>query len=121
APVSTRLGDGRAHRVEDRSALDVLAALAGGYARDDVRAVRTVSQPVKAALAPRQALDDEPRLHADQDAHAGRARKAIRSSAIHPSEMWGAISTRTRPASSPVHAVRASHGSSSIGKSKARV
>ena len=44
-----RLGDG----VEDRDALDVLAALARGDAGDDLRAVGAVAQPVEAALARR--------------------------------------------------------------------
>jgi len=86
-------------------------------ARDDVRAVGTVAQPVEATLATGQSLNEEPRALVDEDAHAGRASSAIRSSATQPSRMCGAISSRTRFASSPVQAVRASHGSSSIGKS----
>ena len=58
AGLLDRLGDG----VEDRDALDVLAALAGRDAGDDVRAVGAVAQAVEAALAAGQALDDEPRV-----------------------------------------------------------
>ena len=58
-------------RVEDRHALDVLAALAGGDAGDQVGPVGAVAQPVEGALAAGQAGDDELRLAADDDAHDG--------------------------------------------------
>ena len=45
AGLLDRLGDG----VEDRDALDVLAALAGRDAGDDVRPVVAVAQPVEAS------------------------------------------------------------------------
>src|SRR5262249_35216639 len=96
------------------------AALPGRHARDDVRAVGAVPQAVEAALAPGQALDEQPGPLVDEDAHAGPALRAIRSSAIQPFEVCGAVSSRTRSASGPVHAVRSSHGWSSIGKSKVR-
>ena len=67
APVSVdRLGDG----VEDRDALDVLAALAGRDAGDDLRAVGAVAQAVEAALAAGEALDDELRVAVDDDRHS---------------------------------------------------
>jgi hypothetical protein len=66
AGLVDRLGDG----VEDRDPLDVLAALAGGDAGDDVRAVVAVAQAVEAALAPGQPLDDEARLVVDDDRYA---------------------------------------------------
>ena len=66
APASV---DGVRDRVEDRDALDVLAALARRDARDDVRPVRLVAQAVKAALAAGEALDDEPRVVVDDDRH----------------------------------------------------
>ena len=61
--------DGVGDRVEDRDALDVLAALARRDAGDDVRAVGAVAQAEEAALAPGQALDDEPRVAVDEDRH----------------------------------------------------
>ena len=66
APVSVdRVGDG----VEDRDALDVLAALAGRDAGDELRAVGAVAQPVERALAAGEALDDELRVLVDDDRH----------------------------------------------------
>ena len=68
--VGAGLGDGLLDRVEDRHALDVLAALAGGDAGDEVGPVGLVAQPVEGALAAGQAGDGELRLAADDDAHA---------------------------------------------------
>ena len=69
APRSlTRLGD----RVEDRHAVDVLAALLRRHAGDQVGAVVAVAEPVEGALAAGQAGDDELRVFADDDAHASR-------------------------------------------------
>ena len=68
APVAR---DGVRDRVEDGDPLDVLAALARRDAGDDVRAVGAVPQPVEAALAAGQALDDEPRVAVDEDRHSG--------------------------------------------------
>ena len=53
--LAPRLGDGVGDGVEDRDALDVLAALAGRDAGDDVRAVVAVAQAVEASLAAGQA------------------------------------------------------------------
>jgi hypothetical protein len=59
------LGDG----VEDRDPLEVLTALAGCDAGDDVRAVGAVAKRVEGALAAGRALDDELRLRVDDDRH----------------------------------------------------
>ena len=67
--VRARLADGLGHRVEHRHALDVLAALAGSDAGDDLRAVGAVPQPVEAALGAGQPLHHEPRLEIDDDRH----------------------------------------------------
>src|SRR5215208_5181398 len=69
ARVRAGLGHRLVHRVEDRHALDVLAALAGRHARHEVSPVATVVEPVEAALAARQPRDHELRLPADEDAH----------------------------------------------------
>ena len=61
--------DGVDHGVEDRDALDVLAALAGRDAGDDLRAVALVPEAVEGALGAGQALDDELRLLVDDDRH----------------------------------------------------
>ena len=53
AVFGVRLGDGVADRVEDRDALDALAALAGRDAGDDVRPVAEVPGRVERALAAR--------------------------------------------------------------------
>src|SRR5204862_8035130 len=53
----------------DRDPLDVLSALAGRDAGDDVRPVRPVAESVEATIAPGQALHDEPRVAADDDRH----------------------------------------------------
>ena len=66
APRSpTGLGD----RVEDGHAVDVLAALAGGDAGDQVGAVVAVAEPVEGALAAGEAGDDQLGVGADDDAH----------------------------------------------------
>ena len=65
AVLRDRLGDG----VEHGHALDVLAALAGRHARDEVRAVGAVAEAVEAPLGAGQALDDEPRVVVDDDRH----------------------------------------------------
>ena len=62
-------GDGGGDRVEDRDAVDVLAALAGRDAGDDVRAVVAVAQAEEAALAAGQALHEQPRVAVDEDRH----------------------------------------------------
>ena len=67
--VRAGLVDGVRDGVEHRDAFDVLAALAGRDARDDVRAVGLVAEAVEAALAAGQALDDEPRVVVDDDRH----------------------------------------------------
>src|SRR5439155_6307842 len=56
-------------RVKHGDAFDILAALAGRDAGNDVRAVALVAQAVEAALAAREALDDEPRVGVDDDRH----------------------------------------------------
>ncbi len=72
------VGPGRRHRlghgVEDRYALDVLAALARGDAGDHLGAVVAVAQPVEAALAAGQALDGDLGVLVDEDAHCSRTR-----------------------------------------------
>ena len=67
--VGARFVDSPGHRVEDRNALDVLAALAGRDPGDDVRPVVPVPRAVERALAPGQTLDDEARLVRDDDRH----------------------------------------------------
>ena len=67
--VRAGLLDGLGDGVVDRDALDVLAALPWRDAGDDVRAVVAVAQAVEAALAPGQALHDEPRVLVDDDRH----------------------------------------------------
>ena len=67
--VRARLVDGVGDGVEDRDALDVLAALARRHAGDDLRAVAAVAQPVERALAAGQPLDDELRVAVDDDRH----------------------------------------------------
>ena len=54
--------------VEDRDALDVVAALAGRDAADDLRAVGPVAQAVVPALAAGEALDDDLGVCVDEDA-----------------------------------------------------
>ena len=117
--VGARFRDRVGDRAEDGDALDVLASLARRDPGDDVRPVGAVAQPVEAALAAGQALDDEARLAVDEDRHqAGRARRMIRSSLKKPPSMRSASSSRTRSASAPVQPVRSSQGSSSTGWSK---
>src|SRR5512133_2157498 len=55
--------------VEDRDALDVLAALARSHARHQLRAVAPVVHRVERALAPGDARHAQARLVVDQDAH----------------------------------------------------
>ena len=71
AALVDRLGD----RVEDRDALDVLAALAGRDAGDEVGAVVAVAQPVEGALAAGQARDDQLRVAVDDDRSCRRLRQ----------------------------------------------
>ncbi len=56
--VGPALGTGLGDRVEDRHAVDVLAALAGRDAGDEVGAVVAVAQAVEGALAAGEAGDD---------------------------------------------------------------
>ena len=67
--VGAGLGDRFGDLVEDRDALDVLAALAGGDAGDEVGAVGLVAETVEGALAAGQPGDDQLRVVADDDAH----------------------------------------------------
>ncbi len=60
--IGSRLVDRVAHRVENRNALDGLAALSRRHAGDHVGAVGAVAERVKGAFAPGDALDDETRL-----------------------------------------------------------
>jgi hypothetical protein len=87
--VRARHGDGLRDRVEHGNALDVQAALARRHPGDDVRAVVAVAQPVEAAFAAGQALDDEPGPLVNDDRHqpAPRLRplSAIRVIARRPS------------------------------------
>ena len=66
APVSR---DGVVEGVEDRDALDVLAALAGRHAGDDLRAVALVVERVERALAAGDARHAQARVVVDEDAH----------------------------------------------------
>jgi len=50
--------DGLFDGVEDRDAVDVAPALAGGYAADDLGTVVAVAQAVKTALSPGESLGD---------------------------------------------------------------
>ena len=69
APVSRdRVGDRVEHR--DRAVERRLAALARGHAGDDLRAVRQHRARVELALAAGDALDEQPRVAPDEDAHA---------------------------------------------------
>ena len=65
AVVLDRLGDG----VEDRDAVDLAALAAGGDAADDLRAVVEALPGQVDRLAAGDALDDEGRVLAQQDAH----------------------------------------------------
>ena len=77
------------HGVEDRDALDVLAALARGHAGHDLRAVVPVAQAVEAALAAGEALHDHLGVLVDEDGHGcllrrwrGRRRRGAASSMV---------------------------------------
>ena len=65
ARLAHRVGDG----VVDGDAFDVLAALAGRDAGDEVGAVGAVAQAVEAPLGAGQARDDELRVVVDDDRH----------------------------------------------------
>ena len=67
--VGAGLGHGLAHGVEDGDPLDVLAAVPGRGAGDDLGAVGAVAQGVEGALAPGQVLDDETGRLVDDDGH----------------------------------------------------
>ena len=106
-------------RVEHWDAFDILAALAGRDAGNDVRAVALVAQAVEAALAAREALDDEPRVGVDDDRHYfGTPLRTRVGSGMTPSPMRSPSSSRTRAASSPTQSTRASHGAISSGRSR---
>src|SRR6202035_2166997 len=60
-------------RVEDRNAIDVLAALAGGHAAYDLRAVVAVTERVEGALAAGDPGGAQAGLLINQDAHAAAA------------------------------------------------
>ena len=95
--VRLGLGHGIANRVEDRNPGHVLAALARRDARDDVRPVVAVAHGVERALRAGDALDDEPRLVADDDRHQRfLALKIARSSRSLPSSTRSASSSRIR-------------------------
>ena len=66
------LAHGGGDRVEHGDALDVLPALARSDARDDVRSVRAVPQPVEPSLGAGQALDDEPCVRSRRGSPSGR-------------------------------------------------
>ena len=100
APASAHRGG---DRVEDRDALDVLAALSGRHAGDDVRPVRAVAEPVEAALRARQPLDDETCLRVDEDRHqaaSSTARRAPSSIVASACRFGRAASPRMRRPSS---------------------
>ena len=115
-------GDGGGDRVEHRDAVDVLAALSRRDAGDDVRAVVAVAQAEEAALAAGQALDERAACRGRRGSplRPACARSAIRSITRSAPRIRSTSSSRTRRASSPVHPVRSSHASSSIGWSKRR-
>src|SRR5207244_4101196 len=97
--VRSCLVDGVGDRVEHRDALDVLTALAGRDARNDVGAVSLVAQTVEAALAARQALDDEARVVVDDDRHQRWTPLSTSvGSGMTPSTMRSPRSSRTRAA-----------------------
>ncbi len=88
APVSADgLGDG----VEDRNrAVERrLAALARCHPGDDVRAVLLHRPAVELALAAGDAVDDQPRLGSDEDAHAAAPRDAATALAAASSRRGG--------------------------------
>src|SRR5439155_16056768 len=112
-----RLGDG----VEDGNALDVLAALPGRDAGDDVGAVVAVAEAMEAALAAGQPLHDETRVPVDDDRHyrsLTRALTTIELSVRTPSSMWPESSCRTRSASAAGVSTRASQSSTTGRRSK---
>ena len=89
--------------------------LPGRDARDDVRPVVAVAHRVERALRARDALDDEPRLVADDDRHQRfLALKMARSSRSLPSSTRSASSSRIRSRSSSGVPDRSSHASKSI-------
>ena len=67
--VRAGVGDGFGNRVEDRHALDVLAALPRRDAGDEIRPVGAIAQAVEAALGAGQPLDDELGVVVDDDRH----------------------------------------------------
>ena len=83
--VGAGLGDRLGDRVEDGNAVDVLAALAGRDAGDEVGAVVAVAQAVEGALAAGQAGDDELRVLVDDDAHRLRRSPDSTTRAAAPS------------------------------------
>src|SRR5205085_4373134 len=119
AGLVDRLGDG----VEDRDSVEILAALAGRDAGDDVRAVVPVPQRVEGAFAAGCALDDELRLIADDDRHQRCDFLALSTSltslqAVPSAVIRSESSSLTRSASLPAQPVRASQSSSGCTFSK---
>ena len=85
ARVGAGLTDGLGDGVEDRHrAVDgAQAALAGRHAGDDLRAPRRDHLAgVELALAAGDALDEQPRVAADEDAHAGATRGRCRGDGL---------------------------------------
>src|SRR5439155_7386792 len=105
-----RLGDG----VEDRNALDVLAALARRDAGDDVRPVGAIPETVEAPFAAGQALHHEARVAVDDDRHylwLFRAFRTIERKSSRPSSISPASSPRMPAAVSAGVSTRSSQAS----------
>src|SRR5215217_511688 len=115
--VRARLRDGLVHRVEDRGAVDVLAALARRDARDQVGAVALVVAAVERALAAGQAGDDELGVGSDEDAHpASSTTFAAAPSIVCSTCTFGSWASERilRPASSFVPSRRTTKGTSGL-------
>src|SRR6185295_11081683 len=114
ARVRAGVGDGVVDRVEDRRALDVLAALAGGHAGYEVGAVVLVVEAVEAALAAGQAGDHELRVLADEDRHqpASSTTRSAAPSIVFSTCTFGRFASARilRPSSSFVPSRRTTNG-----------
>src|SRR5215217_752125 len=126
AGLVDRLGD----RVEDWDPLDVLAALAGRHAGDDLRAVALVVRRVEGALAAGDAGDDEARVVVDEDAHAAAPAVAASSTTFAAaSSIVAAVATfgscasasSLRPSTSFVPSSRTTNGTVGLTTSNASI
>ena len=117
------LADGLGDGVEDGDALDVLPALAGRDAGDELRPVGAVAEAVEAPLGAGEPLDDEPRVVVDEDRHqpplTARDRDLVeRQPAVGDALARAARSTRS--ASSPSQPARSSQAGSRTCAAKKR-